>query len=63
MTERTTRTQREPELISIVEAARILNVSPRTVNRLCLDGKLKAVRIGCQWRINRRALREAAGLE
>ncbi len=63
MTERTTRTQREPELISIVEAARMLNVSTRTVNRLCLDGKLKAVRIGCQWRINRRALREAAGLE
>ena len=63
MREQTARTPREPELISIVEAARILNVSPRTVNRLCLDGKLKAVRIGCQWRINRRALREAAGLE
>lgn len=63
MTEKATRAQREPELISIVEAARMLNVSTRTVNRLCLDGKLKAVRIGCQWRINRRALREAAGLE
>ena len=63
MTERTTRTQREPELISIVEAARMLNVSTRTVNRLCLDGKLKALRIGCQCRINRRALREVAGLE
>ncbi len=63
MTEKAARAQREPELISIVEAARMLNVSTRTVNRLCLDGKLKAVRIGCQWRINRRALREAAGLE
>ena len=59
----TTMPQREPELISITEAARMLNVSTRTVNRFCLDGKLKAVRIGCQWRINRRALREAAGLE
>ncbi|MCR5391966.1 MAG: helix-turn-helix domain-containing protein [Olsenella sp.] len=59
----TTRNAREPELISIREAARMLNVSTRTVNRLCLDGKLKAVRIGYQWRINRRALREYAGLD
>lgn len=63
MREQTTMPQREPELISITEAARMLNVSTRTVNRLCLDGKLKAVRVGYQWRINRRALREAAGLE
>ena len=35
----------------------------RLCNRDDLDDKLKAVRIGCQWRINRRALREAAGLE
>ena len=63
MREQATGTQREPELISIVEAARMLNVSTRTVNRLCLDGKLRAVRIGSQWRINRKALREAAGLE
>lgn len=63
MREQATRTQGEPELISIVEAARILNVSTRTVNRLCLEGKLKAVRIGCQWRINRKALRKAAGLD
>ena len=63
MREQTTRTPREPELISIVEAARMLNVSTRTVNRLCLDGKLKAVRIGCQWRINRKAPRKAAGLD
>ncbi len=63
MREQATGTQREPELISIVEAARMLNVSTRTVNRLCLEGKLKAVRIGCQWRINRKALRKAAGLD
>ena len=35
----------------------------RTYLMLCLDGKLKAVRVGCQWRINRRALRKAAGLD
>ena len=63
MREQATGTQGEPELISIVEAARMLNVSTRTVNRLCLEGKLKAVRIGCQWRINRKALRKAAGLD
>ena len=63
MRAQTTRTPGGPEVESITEAARMLNVSTRTVNRLCLDGKLKAVRIGCQWRINRRALREAAGLE
>ena len=58
-----TETTREPELISIREAARMVNVSERTMNRLCLDGKVKAVRIGCQWRINRRALRQGAGLD
>ncbi len=63
MTNQATRAQREPELISITEAARMLNVSTRTVNRLCLDGKLRAVRVGCQWRINRKALRQAAGLD
>ena len=63
MTGKATMPQREPELISITEAARMLNVSTRPVNRLCLDGKLKAVRIGCQWRINRKALRKAAGLD
>ena len=59
----TTRNAREPELISIREAARMLNVSMRTVNRLCLEGRVKAVRVGSQWRINRRALREYAGLD
>ena len=59
----TTRNAREPELISIKEAARMLNVSTRTVNWLCLEGRVKAVRVGHQWRINRRALREYAGLD
>lgn len=63
MRERSIADKREPELISIGEAASMLNVSPRTVNRLYLDGKLKAVRIGCRWRINRKALRKAAGLD
>lgn len=57
------RDRTEPELISIREAARMVGVSNRTMNRLCLEGKVKAVRIGCQWRINRKALRESAGLQ
>ena len=52
-----------PELISIREAANMSGVSERTINRLCLEGKLKAVRIGVQWRINRRAFRRDLGLE
>ena len=59
----TTRNAREPELISIREAERMLIVSTRTVNRHCFDGRVKAVRVGYQWRINRRALREYAGLD
>lgn len=62
MTIRGTQDRTEPELISIREAARMVNVSSRTMNRLCLEGKVKAVRIGSQWRINRKALRESAGL-
>lgn len=58
-----TKDRTEPELISIREAARMVGVSNRTMNRLCLEGKVKAVRIGCQWRINRKALRESAGLQ
>ena len=40
-----TRDRTEPELISIREAARMVGFSNRTMNRLCLEGKVKAVRI------------------
>jgi excisionase family DNA binding protein len=53
----------KPELITIDDAANILNVSRRTVSRLCSEGKISAVRIGFQWRIHRRALLKSVGLQ
>lgn len=55
--------RREPELIGVREAADILNVSSRTVTRLCGLNKIKSVKIGFQWRVNRAALMRYAGLE
>ncbi|MCF6413164.1 helix-turn-helix domain-containing protein [Collinsella tanakaei] len=49
-------------LLTPSQAASIVNVSARTVTRLCGQGKLKAIKIGAQWRINRDALLEFAGL-
>lgn len=43
-------------------AGEILHVSERTVTRMCASGELKAVKVGHQWRINRDALLEYAGL-
>jgi excisionase family DNA binding protein len=43
------------DMISADEAARILRVSPRTVRRLCIDRKIPAVKVGNQWRIDRRS--------
>lgn len=52
-----------PALLSTKQAATILNVTPRTVTRMCEQNKLKAVRIMSLWRINRDALLEYAGIE
>lgn len=43
-------------------AARTMGISVRTVTRLCERGEIKAVKVGAQWRINRDALLEYAGL-
>jgi excisionase family DNA binding protein len=55
--------RRRPELIDVREAADILNVSVRTVTRLCILNKIRCVKVGYQWRINRAALIRYAGLE
>lgn len=57
------RPQKYPELMTVKQAASMLNVSRRTVTRLCESGQLKSIRVGGQWRINTRAIRRAAGLE
>lgn len=52
-----------PALLDTRQAAEILNVTPRTVTRMCEQGKLKAVRVMSLWRINRDALLSFAGIE
>ncbi|MCH4276624.1 MAG: helix-turn-helix domain-containing protein [Atopobiaceae bacterium] len=54
---------RRPDLIDVREAADILNVSSRTVTRLCALNKIRSVKVGYQWRVNRAALMRYAGLE
>lgn len=51
-----------PELLSTNQAAEVLNVSPRSICKLCELGKLKAVKVLSVWRVNRDALFEFAGL-
>ena len=58
----TNRTAALPELLDAKQAAEILNVNPRTVTRMCEQGKLKAVKVMSLWRINRDALLDFAGL-
>lgn len=51
-----------PELLNTSQAAEVLQVTPRMVSAMCSSGKLKAVRVGRLWRVNRDALYEFAGL-
>jgi len=56
------RDARARELITTKDAAKVLNVSARTVNRMCIAGAIKAVKVGRQWRVNSEALRTFATL-
>ena len=48
-----------PEVLTIVEAARYLRVNRQTVvNNLIGSGKLRAHKVGFQWRVTRAALDE-----
>ena len=51
-----------PELLSTAQAASLLQVNPRTVTRMCEQGKLKAVKVMSLWHINRDALLKFAGI-
>jgi excisionase family DNA binding protein len=46
------------ELLLPAEVARILRVTPRTIERYCKKGKLKAIKVGRLWRIPRSSLEE-----
>lgn len=43
-------------------AAAILACSPRTVCRMCEQGKLKSLKVMGMWRVNKAALFELAGM-
>lgn len=40
-----------PELMTVVEAARVLRLHPDTVRRLLREGRLRGVRVGRSWRV------------
>lgn len=50
------------ELVTTCEAAAVMHISERQVARMCADGRLRAVKVGKLWRINRDALGEYLGL-
>lgn len=48
---------REPELMTVAQTARVLQMSPETIKRWCRDGALPAMKIGKEWRISHDAIR------
>lgn len=55
--------ERLPQMLDAAQAAGVLNVSARTIARMCASGKLKAVKVNSMWRVNRDALLTYAGLD
>lgn len=51
-----------PPVLSTHEAAQVLRVCDSMAGKLCRSGKLRAVKVGKNWRVNRDALLEFAGL-
>jgi excisionase family DNA binding protein len=49
------------ELLTVSETARLLRVGEATVRRLARRGKLPAIRVGGQWRIDRDGLAASGG--
>lgn len=50
-----------PPIIDAAQAAEVLSCSPRSIQRLCNDGKLVYCRIGRRYRVNRDSLLRFAG--
>lgn len=42
-----------PPLMDTKQAAQVLNVTPRMVQKLCKEGDIKAVMVKTLWRVNR----------
>lgn len=51
-----------PVLLNTKQAAQVLNVSERTVTRLCKEGEIHAALVGRQWRLNRDELLKQFGI-
>ncbi len=51
-----------PELLTTTEAAAFLRVGRRAVADWCLDGAIRAFRLGADWRIPRAELRRLLGV-
>lgn len=51
-----------PLLLTVRQAAELLNVSEKHVTVLCRKGEIKAVRVGSAWRIGRDALLAQYGI-
>jgi len=47
-----------PAMLTVDEVARFLRVSYKTVFRLIAYGKMRAVKVGRQWRVPKECLRE-----
>lgn len=43
------------EFMTVAESAALLRIGERTANKLVRSGRLPAVKVGNQWRIERRA--------
>lgn len=48
----------EPAVVTAAQAARYLECHPKTVRKLCRERKIRAVRLGADWRIPVEALDE-----
>lgn len=49
-------------LMTVQEAADLMQVHQRTVERMCRDGRIKAVKCGRAWRINSAELLRALSI-
>ena len=47
-----------PEIMTMEEAAAMLQVSTRTIQRMVADGRMPGRQVGSQWRFHRDQLRE-----
>ena len=54
---------RVPLLLTLEEAGLLLRVTPECVRVLCVKGKLPAMQVGKQWRVDKKGLMQMIGGE